>query len=459
MITPSQQQAIIYIPGITRHRDQNKSIESFAYRIKKAIDINSTEGTSKYGVDIQKRNFGKDDKLECKVANIYKWNGDKKVGVYDIYELDYNNELTGKFQDQNVFLKTIWLFYALMSKFPRVLHVLVNSGIKGISIRDKVQAFLLGFILFCLSAYGLTLISALMAELGDKFYLINIPPITKIIEIPPVQVPDILIPAYNLLAFTADKLYSFFAIIILNMKNLIVAYREYVLSSAAAIFLLLPDFRNSVTNTATDYLCLVNYFNIGERRLTIIGKFEELLENVMERERKYEAINVYAYSFGSIIALDTLFPYDGRTSERIRTKVNSLVTIGCPYDFIRVYWPNYFANRKKSNIKLHSWYNIYSAVDILSSNFRNDAQEKDPEFAISEGTYPSNIVFNVISPQQMNFLSMLMLTGLRSHAMYWDDTECSASCFSSLFQEMKLRYIQSRRVLAEKEPEEEFIEE
>jgi hypothetical protein len=95
----NQPETIIYIPGLTQQRDKDKSIESFAYRMQKAIDVNSSDGLYKYGMEMQKRGFGKDNKLECKIASIYRIAQDKRIPIYDIYELDYNKELTGKFEN------------------------------------------------------------------------------------------------------------------------------------------------------------------------------------------------------------------------------------------------------------------------------------------------------------------------------------------------------------------------
>jgi hypothetical protein len=63
--------------------------------------------------------------------------------------------------------------------------------------------------------------------------------------------------------------------------------------------------------------------------------------------------------------------------------VHTLVTIGCPFDFVRTFWSDYFDESRDYTDKVPlRWLNVYSPVDVLGSNFRNDPQPGDANINI-----------------------------------------------------------------------------
>ena len=100
-------EAIIYLPGLgTRLFDQ--TLESFAYRLKKALDINDSDAANHYEVEFRKVNFGKDNRQESNIATIYTLNGGKRTDIYELFELEYGKNLVDKFENKNIIVSTIF---------------------------------------------------------------------------------------------------------------------------------------------------------------------------------------------------------------------------------------------------------------------------------------------------------------------------------------------------------------
>lgn len=185
---------------------------------------------------------------------------------------------------------------------------------------------------------------------------------------------------------------------------------------------------------ATEYLAAHQYLSIGDRRLLMMGKLSRLIEVIAEEDKDTE-IEVHCYSFGSVLAIDAIFPYESEPSTRIKNNITKLVTIGCPFDFIEIYWSNYFSDRKYTNLSLRSWHNINSDLDVLSTKFsgfpvKQNKFIKSKEFWEKLGNI--DITYNMVNPRQVSYIQMLLFYGLKAHQMYWDKHVDSSSCMSSI---------------------------
>lgn len=109
-----------------------------------------------------------------------------------------------------------------------------------------------------------------------------------------------------------------------------------------------------------------------------------------------------------------------------------LVTIGCPFDIVRTFWPRYFKDRERLEGTPKQWINIYSPIDVLGSNFRDDSETKEATAGIEflqEGlrAIPANVPYGV--GPRVGWRHVLTMNGLRAHGFYWqhqDDVEVSA---------------------------------
>lgn len=118
---------------------------------------------------------------------------------------------------------------------------------------------------------------------------------------------------------------------------------------------------------------VVDYLDHGEDNGSELrGHLAALLEYLAESEERPATIDVVGYSFGSIVAIDALFPCVQEPPPRLST-IDRLITIACPYDFVRSYWPDYFTRRFSRAGAPPDWVNFYAPSDVLASNFRDDA--------------------------------------------------------------------------------------
>lgn len=403
--------AVIYMPGLgTSFTDQ--SVETFAQRYAKAIDINDPEVKKKYSLKFRDEKFGTDGSLNTKVATIVEEIDNKKNDILDVYEFRYIDELTEGFKQQNVFTKILNLFTIIIGHLPKVLFYTIRRFFirrGGISEGSSGQFLYAAVILLILAFSGIILIAAFPATLGDMLEVKNNQALS------------------NFLSNT------YFGNFIDWSYTKVRGGAEYMIGFFALFYLLMPNFKIFILEMATEFICMIKYFSIGKNRLNLIGKFEEILEHVAESEYDYQGVEVIAYSFGSVVAIDTIFPMKGATSTRVAEKLDRLVTIGCPFDFINLYWKRYYEDREYKSSTIESWHNVYSTTDILSSNFRLDKEEGEAQRSVIPGAIvPVNIPFNVLSKDRYNPVRFFMLAGIKAHGMYWEDQVNSASCFTSL---------------------------
>lgn len=403
--------AIIYMPGLgTSFTDQ--SVETFAQRYVKAIDINDPEVKKKYSAKFRDEKFGTDGSLTTKVAAIFESKGAEKKHIMDVYEFSYIDELTSGFKKQNVFTKILSLFTILSGHIPKVLYYTIRrlwNKRGGISEGSSGQFLYAAFILFVLAFSGIILIAAFPVTLGDMLEVKNNEALSNFIT-------NTYLGSLIDWSFTKVRGWS-----------------EYMIGLFALFYLFMPNLKIFILEMATEFICMIKYFSIGKNRLNLIGKFEEILEYVSESELEYDSVEVIAYSFGSVVAIDTIFPMKGATSVRVAEKLDRLVTIGCPFDFINLYWRRYYDEREYKSSTIKSWHNIYSTTDILSSNFRPDSIEGEAQRSVTDNAImPTNIPFNVLSKDRYNPIRFFMLAGIKAHGMYWEDQINSASCFTSL---------------------------
>lgn len=128
----------------------------------------------------------------------------------------------------------------------------------------------------------------------------------------------------------------------------------------------LKDALARVSGTTT---CVSNYLAYGLGRPEIVGRMARLLEHLRDDPQvKYTSVHLVGYSFGSVVAIDCIYQ-DSEVSAAF-DNVATLATIGCPADFIRTYWRDYFVNRHAPSARVR-WLNVYAPTDVLASNFRD----------------------------------------------------------------------------------------
>jgi pimeloyl-ACP methyl ester carboxylesterase len=413
--------AIIFLPGLGRQWN-DQSLELIACKIATALD-------RRYGC-LRFTSEGRYDTIDGKKAKIcaisvQQDKQDKPKPVIDVYDFEYHTTLTQSFENRTTLGKSVMMFIAIFTNLPRVLSALFNVRRKSKTAMDKLQALYAICVFLMLSAYMMLL---LIAAVGSASQLVHS-------TAGSAPEPWLLTTLANIGAHIAPF------VVILTVG--IVSMREKVLQF--------------IVSAATDYVCLLNYMDFGERQNVITGQLETFLDKLAEQaDAPYRKYHIFAYSFGSIVALDTLFTLGVEIGEQTR-HIDTLVTIGSPFDLIRTYWPDYFCDRIAVPGVPRRWINLYSPQDLLGSNFRNDPKHEEAEPHIycpnaqptqADGLggpriepKPSahdNIPYEeVMQAKRWSLFGLLTLQGLKAHSLYWEpDRAEERNCFSYILPRM-----------------------
>lgn len=186
--------------------------------------------------------------------------------------------------------------------------------------------------------------------------------------------------------------------------------------------------------------CAAQYLERGERSGALAGQFSSLLEYIAEEEARtglaYRNLHVVSFSFGTVVTLDALFPHSTLTKSTRR--IDTLVTIGCPFDFIRTYWPEYFGRREAWATAPRRWVNVYAPADVLGSDFRDDTPkgsfERGVEVKSGDPRRPTdNIAFGRDLRLGDSFKDIVTLVGFKVHALYWEKGQTfDVNCFDHI---------------------------
>jgi pimeloyl-ACP methyl ester carboxylesterase len=221
------------------------------------------------------------------------------------------------------------------------------------------------------------------------------------------------------------------------------------------------NMRGALDQAAPALSSMSEYLSAGRNRTEMIGELARLIDALDECPPsgvEYRKIHLFGYSFGSVVVLDALFQQETEVSPRFG-RIDTLVTVGSPFDFIRTFWPDYFTDRRALPGAPGRWINVYSEIDVLGSNFLDEPSWKDRrrhrratpaerarierEWAetLAQGVdlreggsrRPSegdNVAFGAAQGTGLTVLSWLKLTGFRVHANYWDrESPAAVSCF------------------------------
>jgi hypothetical protein len=166
----------------------------------------------------------------------------------------------------------------------------------------------------------------------------------------------------------------------------------------------------------------------GDSGQQLRGDVSQALNDLQSHE--YKQIVVMAYSFGALLAVDACYSPTARPPERL-ADVDVLVTIGCPYDLVRALIPDYAAARFWRENAPGRWLNVYSPSDVLSSNFRNDAEPDQPTVGVprrdAQPAKPTNFMYLIDGRDApCGPVEALRLRGFKFHGQYWNASDEAA---------------------------------
>ncbi len=188
-----------------------------------------------------------------------------------------------------------------------------------------------------------------------------------------------------------------------------------------------------ISRTSEEMLAFIFYLSFSDQKAEITGLFEEKVEQILETGT-YDRIVVVSYSFGSVVALDAFCPASDLRAPRLE-QVDTLVTIGCPYDFILTYWTQYFANRQHRPPS--PWINIYSPVDLLGTRFSKGENLKERglvdscgEGRLTHGPTEERAFMEGVPDSELGVLGWVTMHGLSAHSRYWSKADdAQRTCF------------------------------
>ncbi len=387
--------AVIFLPGLGANWGDHR-LDEAAHLMADAFE-RAAPAASKFSVKLEvgEEEYAPDS--PTRRCTILREDASGTTPVLDMYAFYYQSTLRVRFERRNLLVKALLVLAAIVIHVPKVIAALFK-GTRGKSRRDTVQVLQAVSILLLLIVYMAFLVFALIQTVT------------------------------SLPAFAG--------------KTPTVTTPQVVVVISAMVGALFPGIREWVSKAAVNYVSLIYYVMLGEQSQVIAGRFSSLVEYIAEKKDPiHPRIHVVAYSVGSLVALDSVFPRGREPDARLKL-LHTLVTIGTPFDAIRSWWPNYFTNRHALHSHPGRWINIYAPADVLGSNFRNDINHDraTESVMLSDGTkgpLPENIVYSVgPTLDEVSFFGLITLMGIRAHAQYWEDTPGAASVYGVLIPKM-----------------------
>ena len=389
----------IYISGLGQST-KKESVEKYTARYIKELEY-STSGINYY-TKVEKIYYN--DEQSSLAVRIYQHSKDLPKSdndslLYTIYNFEYNELLNQKFQNKNLIFKNIALLLLVIRKFP----MLVSSLFKKRTYSKGAQTFYM-FLLFLIMALAVIILLPSMLPLINETGLhINF--------------------KFNETFYRLSE------------------FSKFTIPITTFLILFIPESSTLLTRVAAEFTTIDNYIQYGEQSQIIQGNLDTLIEYIVENEGTL-TIHLHTYSFGSIIALDALFPIGTEPSANIQNNINLLITVGAPYEFIDNYYPNFYIDRIDKMTEKIQWINVYSLMDAFASNFRKDNKAGEAKYGImGKKEVPININYEIARKEKYNLFSFLTLKHITMHQSYWDNSKSGQSCTRLIFNKMKeLKY-------------------
>ncbi|HJL15297.1 MAG TPA: hypothetical protein RMH99_06565 [Sandaracinaceae bacterium LLY-WYZ-13_1] len=333
--------------------------------------------------------------------------------VADVYKVEYRDLLLAAYRDESPLATIARVMWALPPAALRWLMALRSPLMSG---KEKFQVLLA---LAMLSVVGLYLVLLGAAIVSTGRELASTQAAERRDASVVVDVEEPLETAGRYVETHLGDIVTFLALLLPTLGLGVPARAEI---------------RQRLVESAALVTALILYFQAGAARPRLAGRLHGVLEGIHELDGvSYRRTHIVGYSFGSIVALDSLFPAGPELSPRLN-RVDWLVTIGSPFDFVQLFWPRYFASRvAPEGLR---WLNIYAVSDVLSSNFRGFSKVRElgsNERAESSQTCaplpawvkaPESVRYAIrMGEDGFSLYDALMLRGLRNHTLYWESED------------------------------------
>ena len=173
----------------------------------------------------------------------------------------------------------------------------------------------------------------------------------------------------------------------------------------------------------------LRYLNDGRHRDTVALTLDDAVDGL--RQSGWTGpLHVLGYSFGSLVAIDALLPLASHPSvnPRIGGNVATLTTVGCPFDFVRLFKRGY-GGQRESRVDGLSWVNVFIPADVLASNLQDGKDDNATDSPKTIGGVTPDV--RQYGDDQLELIKVFTAKGLRTHGGYWGGPD-EASCFDML---------------------------
>jgi hypothetical protein len=408
-----QRDAIIFLPGIgSTYADQ--TLDAVATRIARALRLNRAPGPGTYRMVAREEEV---DGVQTKVCTISYVGRDAARPVIDVFALNYGEVITAPYRNAPILRRAFLAALTLLLCVPDFLLALVRPGK---TFRQKIQFLLAMGILALLSLY----VAMLLFAAVDGVRRVALQFVGGGAQPPAATRP---------VTKSEDP----------GWKTLWHNRAEIIVALAAAGLVLPWNFREGVSRAAVQYVCVLNYLRSGSGLAHAVGQLEGLLGTLDDDPKvQYRRAIVLAYSFGAVVALDTLFPASGHQTNACR-HVKTLITVGNPFDLLRTFMGGYYKLRRPWPACRPTWLNVYSPIDVMASNFKDDGGSNreqgfkvtDPDGQEKDVLPDASVVFDAAGRTRLTTHDIIRFTGMSVHYTYWGrGPAVESNCFSPIVQ-------------------------
>lgn len=396
----------IYIDGLGQSVAEENAV-SYATRLTKELN-NHNNGVT-FDLKVERIRYLKEH--DTNVIHIVQIDKKKETIIYKLYEFNYSEMLTKDFNNKNILYKNYLLFSIVFKKFPLLIKRII---VPFKEYNFTVQTLYIFSIFFIIALAILAMVPSTIAVLSG-------------FSIPETVVN--FIKSYNWMLYIAKAIKE----ILLKFEG----FSQNFISIMAIILLVIPKANTLITQLASEFVSAHLYLQFGNKKQDIFGMLDDLYEYIAENETDLK-VHFHSYSFGTLIAMDYLFPYGNEISGNKLNYTEGLITIGSPFDFINSYYPNHYLERSSLlETKNFKWINVYSIADALGSNFRKDSNKGEATYGIDKNKLkPINLNYEVANLKSFGLFNFMQFDNIKIHGMYWSKSTDGNSCLNPIYLKM-----------------------
>ena len=403
--------AVIYLDGLNS-LNAPMSARELAKYLSRALEHKAGTRTARFVLGKQRLvRYGQEGRYEAPVQTLLRMDGTATTGEVDIYRVDYLSSLVERLRNRSPALRIVMLCLNLLQQSLSLLRACLRRGTSRLKFFDLAVAS--GWVVLVLADLLFVVSGMVSADwLQEHVHLASAAA---------AQWIDAVVPGF--VSSTG----------IVGSKA---AIQVWVGAHLGALLLSGGSARTRLSSATAGYGAMLEYVMRGEGRSAATAHVPNLLEQLDNDEVVYDEIHLMGYSFGSIVALDTVFPA-ARTRDKAIDELSSVTTIGCPLEACVAIVPKYFHQRYQTTATSR-WTNVYLDRDPLSTTpppertgvtgrgvrLAEGNGERRPHYDIDGREWGKQINVGVVAT--------FLLGGMRVHSAYWEEDSDAPSCFDPL---------------------------